>query len=366
MNEEELKFRLLLLQVHLIGPIVFKKLIQEVGSAKAIFNEKKSTLKKIKGIGDAIVSQLQLKEHEERVEKELNYISKNNIEVIHFTEDNYPKKLLQCIDSPPLLFYKGKGLINYERSISIIGTRNNTDYGKQITEQIIKDLQKYNVQIVSGLAYGIDVIAHKQALKNSMSTIGVVAHGLDTLYPSVHQTVANEMLENGGLLSEYFTKTKPDRENFPTRNRIVAGMTDATLVIETDIKGGSMITAEIANGYNKDVFSIPGRVGDKYSSGNNILIKNLKANLVTSADDIAYHLGWIKPDIVKPLQKKLFIELTENESLIVNILEQKTLTHIDEIVLQSNLKSSDIANAILQLELKDLVTVLPGKMHKLS
>jgi len=267
-----------------------------------------------------------------------------------------------------MLFYRGNADLNAPKIIAVIGTRSNTDYAKQITEKLLKDLSSLNVTIVSGLAYGVDAIAHKAALKNNLPTIGVLAHGLDHIYPSEHTSLARDMVKNdGGLLTEFRRNTKPDKHNFPTRNRIVAGMSDATIVIETGLKGGSMITAELANSYNKDVFALPGKVTDPKSAGCNYLIKNNKAMLLTDTQEIIEIMGWEekkKSDSKK--QRELFIELSPEEKLIVDILKQRESVHIDDINNHSGLSSSAVAGAILSLELQSVVLSLPGKLYRLA
>ena len=264
-----------------------------------------------------------------------------------------------------MLYYRGTADLNTSKIISIIGTRSNTDYGKQVTENFVSELKELNVLIVSGLAFGIDVIAHKSALQNNMQTVAVLAHGLQTIYPHLHKTLAKEVALSGGLLTEFRNGFKPDRFNFPQRNRIVAGIADATVVIETAVKGGSMITAELANNYNRDVFALPGRTTDLKSKGCNYLIQNNKAVLFTDAKELIESLGWQSKKINKKQQKELFIELSEDEKIIISILKEKEYTHIDEINIRSNLNSSSVAAAILNLELQNVIGSLPGKMYKI-
>jgi len=265
------------------------------------------------------------------------------------------------------LYYRGSADLNNAKVISIIGTRSNTDYGKQFTDELIAALQPLHVLVVSGLAYGIDAIAHKAAVQENLSTVGVLAHGLDTIYPATHKKLAKEMLlHNGGLLTEFISNTKPGKHNFPRRNRIVAGMADCTVVIETAAKGGSMITAELANGYNRDVFALPGKVFDNKSEGCNQLIKNNKAILLTDAAQLMDVMGWVDRKVTPKPQKELFITLTPDEKLIVDILKQQETTHIDEVFLKSGLNSSLVASAMLSLELQQVIISLPGKMYRLS
>ncbi|MGH2644065.1 MAG: DNA-processing protein DprA, partial [Chitinophagaceae bacterium] len=319
------------------------------------------------GIGTIRAREIKQFKNFGRVEEELNFIEKHGIKVLFYQEKEYPKRLKNCYDCPLVLYYAGNADLNTSRILSVVGTRHYTDYGKDICENIIGDFSKENVLIVSGLAYGIDVIAHKKALKEGLKTIGVVAHGLDRIYPPLHEGIARQMIEQGGLLTEYLSKTLPDKQNFPMRNRIVAGVADATLVIETGIKGGSNITIELANDYNRDVFAVPGKVGDKKSEGCNYLIRKNKAALITSAKDIMEMMGWeehLKDN--KPIKKELFIELSEKEQNVVNLLTGVKMMHVDEIHLQSRLSSSETAAAILNLELQGVIKSLPGKLYKLG
>ncbi|HEY6063644.1 MAG TPA: DNA-processing protein DprA, partial [Chitinophagaceae bacterium] len=305
-----------------------------------------------------------------KAEEEIKFIEKYTIKPLFITDKDYPKRLLNCYDSPTLLYYKGDAGLNASKIVAIIGTRSHTDYAKQVTEKLVKDLASHHVTIVSGLAFGVDAIAHKAAVKNDLPTIGVLAHGLDQVYPPEHAGLAKDMIKHGGgLLTEFRSNTKPDKHNFPTRNRVVAGMSDATIVIETGVKGGSMITAELANGYNKDVFAIPGKLTDTKSTGCNQLIKNNKAMLLTDAGELIEVMGWQDKKSQKTnsnSQKQLFIDLSANEKIIVEILNEKETAHIDEISIKSGLSSSAVAAAILNLELQNVMVSLPGKLYRLA
>ena len=336
--------------------------------APDIFKAKKRELEKIEGIGNIKAESIKSFTDFSKAEEEIVFIEKYKIKPLFITDKDYPKRLLNCYDSPILLYYKGEADLNGDKVVAIIGTRNHTDYGKQITEQLVEELTEQKVVVVSGLAYGIDAIAHKTAVKNNLPTVGVLAHGLDQVYPPQHTGLAKEMLKaGGGLLTEFRSKSKPDKHNFPTRNRVVAGMSDATIVIETGIKGGSMITAELANNYNKDVFAFPGKVTDTKSAGCNYLIKNNKAILLTEARELVELMNWeqAKKPVLKK-QKELFIELTNDEKIIVTILNEKKSVHIDEINLKSGLSSSSVAAAILSLELQNVVLSLPGKLYQIA
>jgi len=365
----DLLYQLALTEVPNIGCVHAKILAQEFGSAEKIFKAKQQLLEKIEGIGEIRARSIKSFNDFSKAEEEIKFIEKYKIKTLFLTDKDYPKRLLNCYDSPTLLFYKGNADLNASKIIAIIGTRNHTEYGKQQTEKLIKELSSQNVLVVSGMAYGIDAIAHKAAYKNDLATVGVLGHGLDQIYPPEHSNLAKDMLKHGGgLLTEFRSNTKPDKHNFPTRNRIVAGMCDATVVIETGEKGGSMITAELANGYNRDVFALPGRITDNKSAGCNFLIRNNKAMLLTDAEEIIEIMGWEEKTQKSnsKSQRELFIELSKDEKIIVDILNEKDTVHIDELNFKSGLSSSSMAAAILSLELQGVVATLPGKLYKLN
>jgi DNA processing protein len=274
-----------------------------------------------------------------------------------------------CHDSPLLLYAKGGANLNTQRIISIVGTRNATDYGRNLCKQLIEELQEYNILIVSGLALGIDTAAHRESVRLNVPTVGVLGHGYDKMYPSQNRSLAEKMQENGGLLTEYASGTIPNRENFPQRNRIVAGMADATVVVEAGLKGGALITAEIANSYNRDVFAFPGRLGDEYSEGCNFLIRNNKAALLTCVADLAYSLGWEKNTEAKgaPEQLMLPIDLSADERAVYEIIQQnKTPLAIDDLSIKANMPMSLLAMTLLDMELQGFIRSLPGKMYKVN
>ncbi|MGB8195264.1 MAG: DNA-processing protein DprA, partial [Chitinophagaceae bacterium] len=289
------------------------------------------------------------------------------IQPLFITEPAYPQRLLHCYDAPALLFYKGTADLNASKIVAIVGTRNNTDYGKHVTETLVKELSALDLVIVSGLAYGIDAIAHKCAVRHNVPTIGVVGHGLDQVYPSAHTALAKDMIkEGGGLLTEFWSKTPPDKHNFPGRNRIVAGISDAVVLVETGIKGGSMITGEIANSYNRDVFAVPGKLTDAKSAGCNHLIKTNKAILLTEAAELIEVMGWAEKSATpRHQQASMFVQLNEDEKKIVDLLKEKGALHIDELNLRSALSTSAVAAAILSLELQGVVLGKPGKIYQL-
>lgn len=364
--QKELIYQIALTLVPNIGDIHAKALITNFGTASAIFSASKKDLEFLEGIGTIRANSIKKFNDFKRAEDEIAFIEKYKITPLFITDKKYPQRLLNCYDSPLMLYYKGNADLNSSKIIAIVGTRNHNEYGRTLCEKLIEELASEDVIIVSGLAFGIDSIAHKTSVKNNVKTIGVLAHGLDMVYPSQNSGLAKQMITNGGLLTEFKSQSKPDRQNFPSRNRIVAGISDAIVVIESGIKGGSLITAELGNGYNKDVFAFPGRVNDAKSEGCNFLIKNNKAGLITSASDLIENMGWKKKkNISSKKQRELFIELSADEKTIVNILQQQEQFHIDELFIKSKLSSSAVAQALLMLEMQSIVTSLPGKIYKL-
>jgi len=362
----DLLYQVALTLVPNIGDVHAKTLVNIYGSAPAIFKAKKKELENIEGVG--IVRAKSIKEFTDLsgAEEELRFIEKYRISPLFITDNNYPKRLLNCYDSPALLYYRGNADLNASKIIAIVGTRNNGEYGRSVCEKLVEDLQAENVLIVSGLAFGIDTIAHKAALKNNLQTVGVLAHGLDRIYPPQNKLLAKQMTEHGGLLTDFISNTNPDKQNFPRRNRIVAGICDALIVIESSIKGGSLITAELANGYNRDVFAIPGRTNDAKSEGCNYLIKNNKAGLINNATDLLENMGWIEQKRSSPKkQRELFIELSADEKIIVDLLQQSESLQVDELYLKSGLSSGTVASTLLILEMRGVVISLPGKVYKI-
>ena len=349
-----------------VGNINAKKLLAYCGSFEAIFESNKSKLAKIPGIGEVLSSLIskQLKEKSilERVEEELKFIEHNEMKTFLITDKNYPLNLKQCEDSPIVLYGMGAVDFNNHKTIAIVGTRKVTQRGKDFCGELLSGLKPHNPLVVSGMAYGVDICAHKKCVELGISTLGVLAHGLDRLYPEVHRSTAKKMLGNGGLITEFMSETNPDRENFPKRNRIIAGLSDVTIVIESAKKGGSLITAEIANSYSRDVFAVPGRVTDQYSEGCNYLIKINKAHLLNSVADIVYLMNWELDISQKPkaIQKQLFIDLPEDEKLIYDFLSVETSIAMDELSAKTKLSTSVLAVGLLQLEFKGLVKALPG------
>ena len=363
-------YEIALLKIPKVGAVTAKNLISYCGGAEEVFKTKKKDLLKIPGIGVTVADSILAQTTLQFAETECHFIEKHQLQALFFTDKNYPQRLRNYPDSPPLLYYKGNADLNQARVVAIVGTRSPTEHGKNLCEEIVADLKPYNVLITSGLAYGIDVTAHKQCLHLDIETIGVLGHGLRRIYPPAHRSVAQQMTTQGGLLTEYTSDGEPDREHFPARNRIIAAMCDALIVVETAAKGGSMISAEIANEYNKDVFAVPGRVRDKFSQGCNQLIKNHKAQLIESAADLIGILRWDAADALpkKNLQQQLFIELDPHEQRVVEILRSggDLGVVIDKISYQSNMTPSETSALLLGMEFKGVVRSLVGKRYVLN
>lgn len=367
-RQNELLYQIGVTLLEGVGDITAKKLIAYCGGPEAVFKQRKAALMRIPGIAEIMADKILSQDVLQRAEQEVEYVLKHNIKPVFMSDKEFPARLKHCEDSPILIYTKGNIDFNVGKVISIVGTRNVTEYGKEVCEKFIEAMRDLNVLVVSGLAYGVDIHAHRAALKNGLSTIGVLGHGLDKLYPAVHRKTAEEMQDNGGLVTEFMTNTRPDRENFPKRNRIIAGMSDATLVIEAGMPGGALITAELANSYNRDVFAVPGRIDDKYSEGCNWLINRNKAVLTTSVENILYMMNWEQEECgktKKPVQKQLFVDLNDEQKLLVDILNDGQLS-IDNICLKAKMPMSKVAAALLDLEFSGVVASLPGKVFKLN
>ncbi|GHT76930.1 DNA processing protein DprA [Bacteroidia bacterium] len=352
-----------------IGTVTAKQIVETLGDVSLLFKEKKSVLERIPGISRRIVTEIHRPEILQQAEKELLFIEKNKLQTFFIGDETYPERLKDCIDAPVMLYYKGNANLNAEKIISIVGTRNASGYGREITEKIIQDVSVVypELLIVSGLAYGIDICAHKSALKHHLPTVGVLAHGLDRIYPHVHRSTAVEMLQQGGLLTDFVSGTAPDRQNFIKRNRIVAGLSDCTLVVESAEKGGALITANIADSYHRDVFAVPGKATDAYSAGCNVLIKYKKAALVACADDIFREMCWneAKKGEKKPVQRKIFVDLTSEEQILVDVLSKTAQMQLNMLAITVNLPIHQLASLLFELEMKGVVRCLPGGLYEL-
>lgn len=363
---DDLIYKLALTLIPGVGSVNGKSLVAYCGGVKAVFMEKKRALLKIPGIGEQTVNAIVNHNVFERADEELKFIEKNKIVSLFYLDKDYPIRLKQCHDSPLMLYYKGTADLNAAKVVALVGTRKATEYGRDMCRKLVEGLVEHNVLIVSGLAYGIDTWSHKAALENKLETVGVLGHGLDRIYPFANRSLAEKMMESGGLLCEYMSNTNPDRENFPMRNRVIAGMSDAVVVVEAGATGGALITAEIANSYNRDVFAIPGRLNDPHSEGCNKLIKINKASLIQSAQDISYLLNWDKVKTTnKTVQRQLFLNLTPDEEHIVNILKEKGNLDIDTLLIESKILPAKASTILLNMEFEGIVRCLPGRVYRL-
>ncbi|TCN61222.1 DNA-protecting protein DprA [Flavobacterium circumlabens] len=364
MSDQELFYLLALLKVDGVGDIIAKKLLAHFGNAETIFKTKFNQIAAIDGVGSALLKNMKDKTVFEKANKELEFIKANPVNVSFFQDADYPERLKHCFDSPVLIFSAGNINLKNRKIISIVGTRQITSYGTEFCRSFIEDLAPLDPIIVSGFAYGVDIVAHQLALENNLQTIGVLAHGLNQIYPKTHKKYIAKMEENGGFITEFWSSSNPDRENFVRRNRIVAGISEATIVIESADRGGSLITANIANDYNRDVFAVPGRNTDVYSMGCNNLIKSQKANMLTCAADLVYMLNWDIESKVKTVQKQLFVELEAEEQKIYDFLLKNGKELLDTIALQCDFPIYKISGILIQMELKGVIRPLPGKLFE--
>ena len=370
MDTKELSALIALQHVPGIGSITAKRLVESVGSASFLFEHRRELRDAIPTIQPSLVNALDCPTAHLRAEKELEFIHKHHITCIGYNDVDYPSRLRECDDAPILLFYRGNTSLNARRVVSIVGTRKCTDYGRDLCESFVRDLasQCPDVLIVSGLAYGIDVCAHRASIKYGVPTVGVLAHGLDRIYPSVHRNTAVQMTSCGGLLTEYVSFTEPERANFLQRNRIVAGMADAIVVVESAAKGGALVTAQIANSYGRECYAFPGRVGDASSAGCHKLIRHHQAALITSADDIIEAMMWDSQQAKKPeaIQRSLFANLSDEESLITQLLEQHPDgLHINALATEAGIPISRLSALLFELELRGIVRSLAGSHYRL-
>lgn len=365
-NDDELISRLALTFIDGIGPKLGRILLSHFGSAKEILQASPRELKHAGGMGEVRAKAIRNPEARKRAEEEYAFVLKHNIQTFFLTDEAYPARLKSCDDAPLLLYYRGTASLNAQKVIAVIGTRKNTDYGLRATEELIGGLQGIgDVIVISGLAYGIDAIAHKSCLKAGIPTIGVVGHGMDKMYPAVHRTLARDMIQaGGGVLTEFPSGTNPDRTNFPVRNRIVAGLSDVTVIVESDEKGGAMITAYVAASYGREVAAFPGRVYDSRSGGPNKLIRMNIASLITGTNDLLDMMNW--DGTAKAVQKEMFYDLSPEEQAIIRLLQDKDGMHADDLAIQGGLNNSQLAAVLLQLEMQDIIKALPGKVYRMN
>ena len=365
MTENDLLYALALQHVPNIGDITAKRLISHCGSAEAVIKEKKQNLLKINGIGTVTINELLKTHHLKEAEKEINFIKENAIEVSYFEDEHYPEKLKHCIDGPLLLFQSGQINLKQRHIVSIVGARKITTSGIAFCENLVEQLAIYNPIIVSGFAYGTDITAHKSAMKHDLQTVACLAHGLNQIYPKVHKKYMVDMERNGGFFTDFWSTDTFDKNNFLKRNRVIAGLSQATIVIESAEKGGSLVTADIANSYNRDVFAVPGRTTDSQSIGCNNLIKHQKAHMLTTPLDVPYILNWELEENIKPvIQKQLFVELDATEKVIYNYLKENEKAQLDSIAINCELPIFKVASILLTMELKGVVRPLPGKLFE--
>lgn len=364
MTEQELFYLLALLRVEGVGDIMAKKLLTHCGSAEAVFKAKTAQLAAIEGVGSILIKNLKNQSVFDKANAEIEFIQSNEVNVTYFQDEEYPERLKNCIDGPLLLFTSGNFNLKNRRIISIVGTRQITSYGNEFCRKLIEDLAPLDPVIVSGFAYGVDIVAHQLAMEHNLQTIAVMAHGLNQIYPKTHKKYVAKVEQNGGFMTEFWSSSNPDKENFVRRNRIVAGMSEATIVIESADRGGSLITANMANDYNRDVFAVPGRVTDKYSQGCNNLIKTQKANLLTSAADLVYILNWDIQKELKPVQKQLFVTLDADEQKVYDYLLKTGKEVMDIIALRCEFPIYKISGMLLNMELKGVIRPLPGKLFE--
>jgi DNA processing protein len=370
MTDQNLLYQIGITLVKGIGNITARQIIDNLQDVSLLFTEKKNRLESVPGLSRKIIEEIHKPEVLKRAEEELAFIEQKRISPLFIKNPDYPRRMAEGVDAPTMLYYKGTADLNKAKIISIVGTRKATAYGREMTDCLLRDLAAKipDLIVVSGLAYGIDIIAHRAAIRTSLDTVGVLAHGLDRIYPSEHRDVAAKMLTQGGIITDFLSKTNPDKQNFVKRNRIIAGLADCTVIVESAAKGGALITADIADSYNRDVFAFPGKASDRYSEGCNTLIKQKKAALITSADDLLAEMNWnaeTEKQTAPAVQRNLFINLTEEEQQIAAILTKTGNMQLNIMSVELNMKVSRLSNLLFELEMKGIVRCKPGGMYSL-
>lgn len=369
-DDNLLRYKIALEMIPHIGSITAKRLIAYSGGVEEVFVQSKKALLKIPGVGEVLAYAVSNQKVLDRADKEIEFLQRYEIKPLYYLDDDYPDRLKQCDDSPILLYYKGNTSLSHEKVLSIVGTRNATEYGRELCATIVEGLRLkgYSVLIISGLAHGIDTAAHRNAIKNGLPTVAVLAHGLNMIYPSANRGLAKEMLANGALVTDFITGTMPERNNFLRRNRIIAGLADATLVVESGEKGGALVTADLAFSYSRDVLACPGRATDKFSLGCNALIRTNRAALVESAEDVELALNWSSGHsfVRSPQQLSIFRDFTSEEQLIVSVLKEVDSESIDTISFATGLSMPATSATLLTLEFDGVVKSFPGKIYSLS
>lgn len=373
MTEQETLYAIALSRVPSMNLLNLRLLMDEMGSATAIYENRKDLRQILPAAHQRTLDALAaMDQHIPRAEQEWAFAQNGQIQCIGIHDTTYPLRLRECPDAPILLYYRGRADLNAQHIISIVGTRQITEYGKDICHQFVRELQSFcpDALIISGLAYGVDIHSHRAALKQGLDTVAVLAHGLDQIYPRMHRDTAVEMLQQGGLLTEFMSQTNAEKKNFVQRNRIVAGMADATIVVESAQKGGSLITAEIAAEYGRDVFAFPGRIGDKMSAGCNQLIRTNRAGLISDAKDLMEQMGWVadaerQQQMKNGIQECLFQELTTEEEIIVSALQKVDSRHVNLLSIDTGLSIPKLSGLLFNLEMKGIVKLLSGGMYRL-
>lgn len=367
MSTESLVHKIALGMIPGVGDITARKLVSYTGSVEAVFSESYRSLTRVPGVGEMLAKAVAGHEYLDKAAKEAEFVEKHGIKVFFYLDDDYPFRLRQCEDSPVTFYFRGKADLNAPFLLSIVGTRNATQRGREICQKIVAGLSVHfpGLIIMSGLAYGIDIAAHKAALANGLPTVAVLGHGLKTIYPSLHSGVAKSILENGGQLTDFSSDTLPERNNFIRRNRIIAGISDATLIVESGLRGGALITADIAASYNRDVMAVPGRPGDEWSAGCNALIRCNKAALVEGHEDIEYLLGWKPAALAAPVQTVLFSGMTDSERKIYEALKTEGDMTVDLLTRLLDIPVNKLSTILLQMELAGLITPCPGSVYRI-
>lgn len=360
--DDEIQATIALTLVPGIGSITARRIIQQLGSATRFFQECRKI--RIPGVRLGDLQQGEIKTYFRRAEEEIRFMERNDIQAAIISHPSYPSRLKMCEDAPAVLYARGNLELNASRMIAVVGTRKSTVYGQRCCEEVVEELSRNGCSLISGLAYGIDSHAHRTAQQLGMQNIGVVAHGLDRVYPSTNAPLAKKMESRGGLVSDFPSGTRPDRENFPKRNRIVAGLADAVIVIEASDTGGALITAELANSYNRDVFAVPGSWGNDFSAGCNKLVKNNKAAILTSPADLSWYLNWNQQDASKTIQTQLVFDFSPEEEVLVRLIQAKT-DDLDNLSILAGLTISKASALLLNLEFRGVVKSLPGKRYQL-
>ena len=372
MTEQETLYTLALTRVPGLNLLHQHVLLREMGSATAVYEHRRDIMHVLSEANPRIVEALSLMDSLlPRAEEEIRFMEEGQIRCLGINDTDYPARLLECPDAPIALFYRGNADLNARHVVSMVGTRRITEYGRDICRNFVRQLSRLcpDVLVISGLAYGVDIQCHRAALENDLPTVGVLAHGLDQIYPYHHRDDAVRMLEHGGLLTEFMSRTNADKKNFVRRNRIVAGLSDATLVVESASKGGSLITAEIADSYDRDVFAFPGRLSDVYSEGCNELIRRNRASLVSSAESFVESMGWetvaeLQQQLAAGIQQDLFPDLSEEEQLVVNTLRKHEELQVNPLAIETGIPVGRLSSLLFTLEMKGVIRAMSGGMYR--